>query len=124
MSCKLRLKVKNSCPAYQCPCINSLPFPEFDDRKVIMLQVNKEGKWVDQDKHNLQEWLQNRYSVIGFEVVKGNPDDKLFDYILERKNAFIVMGAYGRNALSRFLKPSHANRLIKTITQPIFICHH
>lgn len=99
-------------------------FPEFDDRKVIVLRVNKEGVWADHDKYNLREWLQNRYSAIEFEAVKGNAEDKLFDYVFKRKNAFIVMGAYGRNALSRFLKPSHADLLIKTITQPIFISHY
>ncbi len=97
--------------------------PEFDDRKVTVLQANKEGIWADHDKHNLREWLQNRYSVIGFEAVKGNAEDKLFDFFLKRKNAFLVMGAYGRNSVSRFFKPSHADLLIKTIAQPIFISH-
>lgn len=99
-------------------------FPELDDRRVIMLQVNKEGVWADHDKYNLREWLQNRYSVIGFEALKGNAEDKLFDYLVKRKNAFIVMGAYGRNSLSTLFKPSHADLLIKTINQPIFISHY
>jgi hypothetical protein len=99
-------------------------FPEFDDRKITVLQVNKEGVWADHDKYNLREWLQNRYSAIGFEAVKGDAEDKLFDYLLKRKNAFVVMGAYGRNSVSRFFKPSHADLLIKTITQPIFISHY
>lgn len=99
-------------------------FPEFDDRKITVLQVNKEGEWADHDKYNLREWLQNRYSAIGFEAVKGDAEDKLFDYLLKRKNAFVVMGAYGRNSVSRFFKPSHADLLIKTITQPIFISHY
>ena len=99
-------------------------FPEFDDRKAIVLKVNKEGIWADHDKYNLKEWLQNHYSAIAFEVLKGNAEDKLFDYIFKRKNVFIVMGAYGRNALSKFFNPSHADLLIKTITQPIFISHY
>lgn len=99
-------------------------FPEFDDRKITVLQVNKEGVWADHDKYNLREWLQNRYSAIGFEAVKGDAEDKLFDYLLKRKNAFVVLGAYGRNSVSRFFKPSHADLLIKTITQPIFISHY
>jgi len=33
------------------------------------------------------------------------------------------MGAYGRNALSQFLKHSRAELLIKNLTQPIFITH-
>ena len=99
-------------------------FPEFDDRKVIVLQINDQGVWADPDKYNLREWLQNRYSVIGFEALKGDAEDVLIDYLLKKKNAFVVMGAYGRNALSMFFKPSHANLLIKSIVQPIFISHY
>jgi len=46
-----------------------------------------------------------------------------FDYLFKRKNMFLVMGAYGRNALSQFFKRSHADLLIETVTQPIFIAH-
>ncbi len=99
-------------------------FPEFDDRKVIVIQVNKEGAWDGPDKYHLKEWLQNRYSAIGFEVLKGDTGDKLFDYLFKKQNVFIVMGAYGRNALSEFFRPSHADLLIKTLNQPIFISHY
>jgi len=99
-------------------------FPELDDRKTIVLQVNEDGVWADKDKYNFREWLQNHYSAIGFEVLKGEADDKLFDYLLKRKNAFVVMGAYGRNAVSRFFRESHADLLIKAIAQPIFIAHY
>ena len=99
-------------------------FPEFDDRKVTILQVNKEAVWADQDKYNFKEWLQTRYSSINFEVLTGNTEDKLFDYIFKRKKVFIVMGAYGRISVARFFKPSHADLLIRTITQPFFIAHY
>ena len=99
-------------------------FPEFDDRKVIILQVNREGLWIDQDKYNFKEWLQTRYSSIDFEVLEGKTEDKLFDYLFKRKNVFVVMGAYGRNSLSKLFKASHADLLIRTITQPIFIAHY
>jgi hypothetical protein len=99
-------------------------FPEFDDRKITVLQVNKEGEWNGTDKHNLKEWLQNRYSAIGFEVVKGNAEDELFNYVLRKKKSFVIMGAYGRNALSRYFKPSQADAVIKNRCHPIFISHY
>lgn len=99
-------------------------FPELDDKRVILLQVNEEGEWKEKDKQNISEWLQNRYPAIGFEALKGDPDTCLLDYMLKRKNAFIVMGAYGRNPVSTFFRRSQADRLIKIITQPIFISHY
>ncbi len=35
----------------------------------------------------------------------------------------VVMGAYGRNMLSRFFRQSHADLLIKTLAYPVFSTH-
>lgn len=99
-------------------------FPELKDRKTTILQINDKGVWADQDKYNFKEWLQNHYPKLTFEVQQGDADDKLLDFLFKRKNVFIVMGAYGRSSLSRFFNRSHADRIISTVTQPIFISHH
>ena len=99
-------------------------FPELDETKAVILQVNKEGIWADEDKYNFKEWLQSHYSAIGFATLKGYSGDKLFDYLFKRKNVFVVMGAYGRSELSRFFRHSNADLIIRTITQPIFIAHY
>jgi len=99
-------------------------FPELSKKKVIILKVNEKGVWADRDKYNFKEWLQDHYSTIVFDVLKGDTEDRLFDYLFKKKNVFIVMGAYGRPAVSRFFQRSHADRIIRTITQPIFISHH
>lgn len=99
-------------------------FPMLKDKKATVFQVNEQGVWADKDKYNFKEWLQHHYSSLVFEIVKGDTDDKLFDYLFKRKNIFIVMGAYGRTAASRFFHRSHADRIISTVTQPIFISHH
>jgi hypothetical protein len=98
-------------------------FPGLAEKRTIIVQVNEQGIWEDQDKYNFKEWLQNHYSAIGFEVLKGDAEDKLFDYLFKRKNSFVVMGAYGRSAVSRYFKHSKSDRLMRTITQPLFISH-
>jgi hypothetical protein len=98
-------------------------FPELYNEKVTIIQVNEKGEWADRDKYNFTEWLKDHYTNLHFEALKGNADTKLFEYLFKRKNIFLVMGAYGRNALSQFFKHSPAELLIKTVTQPIFIAH-
>lgn len=98
-------------------------FPQLSEERAILLQVNEKGQWSDPDKYNIKEWMQNHYSAIGFEVLEGDTEDRLFDYLFKRKNIFLVMGAYGRSAVSQFFKHSHADLIINTITQPIFIAH-
>lgn len=99
-------------------------FPQLDDKKLTLLQANKKGVWADPDKHNLKEWLASHYSIIGFETLKESPTDFSFDYLVKKKNVFIVMGAYGRSSVSQFLRHSHSDLLIRTMAQPIFISHY
>lgn len=99
-------------------------FPEFDDKKVIVFHVDEKETWTEDEKQKLTGWLQNHYSAIGFEKAGGDAGYELFSYLFRKKNIFIVMGAYGRSAFSRFFKHSRADLLVKTITQPIFIAHY
>jgi len=99
-------------------------FPEFEDKRMILLQVNEDGEWTEDEKQRWTEWSINHYSSIGFQALKGDVDEKLFDYLFGRRNSMVVMGAYGRNSVSRFFKRSYADRIIKTMTMPIFISHY
>lgn len=98
-------------------------FPALKDKKIRVIHINKEGKWPVEEKNKLMEWLQNYYTDINFEALAGEPESTLFGSFLNSRNTFIVMGAYGRNSLSQFLKHSYADLLMNTITQPIFIAH-
>lgn len=98
-------------------------FPQLHNKKTVIIQANEKGIWDDPDKYNFSEWLQEHYTNLHFEALKGETEKTLFDYLLKRKNIFIVMGAYGRNAVSSLFSHSRADLLIKTLTQPIFIAH-
>jgi len=98
--------------------------PQLKNSKVTIVQVNEKGEWRDEDIDNLKEWLQDHYSSIHFEALKGDTDSELLGYLLRRKNVLIVMGAYGRTSVSQFFRHSRADILIRTISQPIFISHY
>jgi len=97
--------------------------PQLYNKKISIVQVTREGLREDSDMYKFKEWLKGHYTDLHFEVLKGETDSTLFDYAFEKENILLVMGAYGRNSLSRFFKRSHADLLIKTVTQPIFIAH-
>ena len=98
-------------------------FPQLHDKKITVVHINDTGEWNDANRFKLKELLRNYYYDLHFEILKGNINNALFEYVLKKDNTFLVMGAYGRNALSRFFKPSRADLIIKTIPQPIFIAH-
>jgi hypothetical protein len=98
--------------------------PELSDKKITILQVNESGDLPTIDNHKLRELLQLQYGAIEFQFLHGKASDELFAYLVMKKDAVVVMGAFGRNMLSTFFKHSTAELLIKTINVPIFIAHH
>jgi nucleotide-binding universal stress UspA family protein len=98
-------------------------FPEFKSKRAVVVDVRKSEETAIEEQYKMKEWLSAHYLDVDFVLLKGDPSDELFSYLLERKNAIVVLGAYGRGILSRFLKPSHASLLLRTINLPIFIAH-
>lgn len=98
-------------------------FPQLHNKKVSVLQVNEAGEWHDPNKYKLKEWLNEHYTHLDFEALKGETDTKLLEHLVKRKNIFLVMGSYGRSTFSQFFKHSRADLLIKTVSHPIFMAH-
>ena len=98
-------------------------FPEFKHKKAIVVNVCDGERSAIEEQFKMKEWLAAHYEAVDFVLLKGDAADELFGYLLDRKNAIVVLGAYGRGILSRFLRPSHASLLMRTINLPIFIAH-
>jgi nucleotide-binding universal stress UspA family protein len=98
-------------------------FPEFRHKKAIVLcAVEGEPSGLDGET-KLKEWLSVHYTDSDIVHLQGEAGDELFGYLLEKKDAMVVLGAYGRGELSRMFKPSTAALLLKTLNLPIFIAH-
>ena len=98
-------------------------FPEYGETKLQVVNVRQADDQSIEESFKIKEWLNEHYANVEFHLLKGNPSDELFGHLLDRKNAFVVMGAYGRGLLSRFLRPSHARLIMRTLNLPIFIAH-
>jgi nucleotide-binding universal stress UspA family protein len=98
-------------------------FPQFKDKKLVILEVKKDGKGDLQKEKRLTEWMGNHYPHFQHEIRTGTVRQILFDSVFKKENIFIVMGSFGRTALSAFFKKATAESLIKITTQPVFIAH-
>jgi nucleotide-binding universal stress UspA family protein len=99
-------------------------FPGMRDRKAVILSVTTPGDTAMEDKYKLKEWLKTHYEDIDLVVLEDkNLRAGLLEYLLAQKNAFIVMGAFGRGPLSNFFAPSHATPVVRAVSQPVFITH-
>lgn len=99
-----------------------LPFPEHTTLTLLHIQPQPENNTIAEHAE-IREWLQHHYQKIQYKVLHGKPEDELFRFLLEKSNIMLVIGAFGRNNISSFLKPSTANMILRTIDIPIFVAH-
>jgi hypothetical protein len=98
-------------------------FPQYIDKKVVVLEVNEEGVTTIYEKEKIRGLLKGHYSQIGFVVLNGDPTIELFTYLLQKKNSFVVMGAFGRRMISNILTGSRADLDLRINDLPLFITH-
>lgn len=102
--------------------------PKLAEKRVVVLHINKDKieKW-DKQHSYFKEWLDLHFTNVSFLELTGDARDILFDYFMaqnEKQNQLLVTGAFGRNFLSTFFKPSTAELVLKAVDIPIFIAHH
>jgi nucleotide-binding universal stress UspA family protein len=72
---------------------------------------------------NLSEFLA-RFKDYTLEKIREDSIDSLSAYLEKHSaNSLVVMGSYGRNAISRFIHKSTADKVITDIKMPVFISH-
>jgi len=100
-------------------------FPELNDRKALLLEVNSSGREEFTEGHRrMMEWLRSHYRTVYYHALKGEVEDQLFNYFFMKKKMLIAIGAYGRSMLSHFFHKSNADILIRMVDLPIFITHY
>ncbi|MEO6327809.1 MAG: universal stress protein [Ginsengibacter sp.] len=71
----------------------------------------------------IKEWLPLHYPDTTMEVLKGETRDELTKFINKLSNPLVIMGAFGRNSLSRFFKESLASIIVEQTNVPLFVAH-
>lgn len=100
-------------------------FPQYKKVPLVLLIIRSSSVEKINEKYDrVLTWLNAHYEHIEIHFLKGIVKDELFPFLFNKKDTFIVMGAYGRNMLSYMAKKSASDIIIKTIDLPLFISHH
>ena len=99
--------------------------PEYKNKKVVLLEVKNDAEENNNESHQrMMDWLQAHYSQVNYKILTGNASDELFTYFFMKENRMVVMGSYGRSALSNLFRRSAADPLIRAVDLPLFITHY
>lgn len=98
--------------------------PQMEYVKATALRIGKVDEQTVAENRRLREWLNGNYRYTDLVTIDGTPDKELFNFLLKKSKTMVVMGAYGRNMISRFFRQSKADVLIDSLPCPVFITHH
>lgn len=97
-------------------------FPELKTKRAKVIDLVT-GEFPG-DKEGVTEWLKYHYDDAEWIAAEPEVTDALFNYLLRKKNDFVVMGAYGRGLLASFFEADFEEGTTRTTTLPIFVAHY
>ncbi|MEO7046459.1 MAG: universal stress protein [Ferruginibacter sp.] len=95
-------------------------FPKLCGEKNFIVTIN-EGK----ANKPLSKSILQKFTNVKSISLSGNTEQKLIEFLNgHTEKTMVVMGAYGRSAISRLFKPSLANVIINQTRTSLFIAHN
>jgi nucleotide-binding universal stress UspA family protein len=99
-------------------------FPEWKDLPGVLLSINPKGDNGSGYDEYLADWLPQHFTNIEQEAPAGNLQRELVSFIRRNDEAtIVVMGSFGRNAISRLFHKSLANVVLEETNASVFIMH-
>lgn len=100
-------------------------FSELKDleTQVVSVKSTKESLHVP-DNRLMKEFMKRHFPKAGFTVLRGEAEIEIVKHLKGNdENLLIVLGAYNRGMVSRWLRPSMADILMEELNKPLFIAH-
>jgi len=99
-------------------------FPEWKNHSTTVLSINPKGDNGLKHDDYLNDWLPEHFSNLEKQILQGNLQRELISFIHKNEEpTIVIMGAYGRNAISRLFHQSLANIVIEETNALLFIIH-
>lgn len=98
-------------------------FSWMTDQKVYLVSVLPVNiKQMEYDSL-VREWVTLHYPLAEVVVLRGDLKSELSHFVQSKPHSLVVMGAFGRSALSRFFKESLATTVLDKTQASLFISH-
>lgn len=98
-------------------------FPENEAKAFHLLTVNKALELLEH-RVFINDFLEKKYKDLSIHHLEGDASEVIIDFLrLYPENMLVVMGSFGRSAVSRMIRPSVATRVFHETSSTIFIAH-
>ena len=100
--------------------------PAFQESHTEIITVYKSKQQLQlPDSKLVKEFISQHFPNTRFQQLYGDPETEILSFLKKKKsNTLVVLGAYRRSTVSRWFKPSMADKLISKLNLPLFIAHN
>ncbi len=98
----------------------------FKKMPIEVLSVKPTGQDLHlPDNRLMKEFMKRHFPQAAYKIIQGEPASEIIKYLKNRhQDELVVLGAYQRGMVSRWLKTSMADILMTHLKTPLFIAHH
>jgi nucleotide-binding universal stress UspA family protein len=101
-----------------------LPVLKSERTEVLIINSKEENLFVP-DYRLIKEFTKIHFPLADYIILKGDVEQELIKYLRQQKeNLLVVLGAYRRGRVSRWLKQSLADVIMTHVQLPLFIAHN
>jgi nucleotide-binding universal stress UspA family protein len=102
----------------------SYAFPEWRSVSTCLLSVFPKGNAQLEYAEYIKDWLPQHFDHLKIELLKGEIKQELVKVVKgSGQNTLVVMGAYGRTAVSRLFRKSLSWTIVNETSAALFIAH-
>ncbi|MBS1533355.1 MAG: universal stress protein [Bacteroidetes bacterium] len=103
--------------SYLFPNLRQLPV------EVITIKSSESDRHLPENRR-MKELMDRHFTDVAYTIAQGDPDNEIIEQLKYRQqDEVIVLGAYQRNGISRWFKPSMADLLMSELKAPLFVAH-
>lgn len=99
-------------------------FPEFKNRRAKLIYLDTGTESSAEEEQEITDWLGYHYTHVEPIALEADATQAFFNYLMKKKNDFIVMGAFGRDLLNTFFENEPGQETTRTTSLPIFVSHY
>jgi hypothetical protein len=98
-------------------------FPELTAKQTLLVYANEDPEEDFPDKIQIEELAARHFSDLTLFKLDINPKKYFSSWVVQKKSALLVSGAYGRSGMSLLFKKSFVKDIIVDHRLPVFIAH-
>ncbi|HEX6180669.1 MAG TPA: hypothetical protein VFZ47_05445 [Chitinophagaceae bacterium] len=99
-------------------------FPEFCKSKTLLVTAGYDSGEGLPDEQFIEEFVSRHFPDLSILSLEIDPKRYFSTWMMERENAILVAGAFGRSSVSQLFKKSFVSDIIRDHMLPVFIAHH